>query len=178
MLMIAIGLIVLVFVLIFKSLGGGPSKPPLNLNSYANSAATAQLTIDGPINADQDHQEVQITVGNAYNQFQILTGYQGTVATTKTFESNQAAYAEFLHALTIAGFTKGNTEASLSDDRGYCPTGERYIFELTQGSDTIIHFWSSSCGGGTYGGNTDTTLNLFENQIPNYYQLTNNLFAI
>ena len=115
MFLAAIGLLVLVLVIIIKSLTGAPSKPPLNLNSYANTSATAQLTIDGPINADQNHQQVQVMVSNTGNQFQILSGYQGTVVTNKTFESNSAAYAEFLHALNIAGFTHGNTNPALSD---------------------------------------------------------------
>ena len=42
----------------------------------------------------------------------------------------------------------------------------------------IERFWSTSCGGGTYGGVVDTTLILFENQIPNYDRLTSNLFGI
>lgn len=174
--LVAIGLIVLVLVIIIKSLTGPPSKPPIDLNSYANTSATAQLTIDGPINADQTHQQVQIMVGNTGNQFQILQGYQVTVTTNKSFESNETAYAVFLHALNLAGFTEGNPDPKLSDERGYCPDGDRYIFELTEGADTIERFWATSCGGqGTYGGNTALTLDLFEKQVPNYDDLVGNV---
>jgi len=176
--LIAIGLLVLIFVIIFKSIGsgGGPKQQQIDLNSYANTSAVAQLTIDGPINADQIHQQVQITVGNTNTQFQILSGYQGQVVTSKTFANNEPAFAAFLHALNIAGFTKGDSDPKLSDPRGYCPDGDRYIFELDQGSDTIEKYWATSCGGeGTYGGNTEQTLDLFQNQVPHYSDLTANL---
>lgn len=175
--MVAIGLIVLVLVIIIKSItGGGPQKQAIDLNSYASTNAVAQLTIDGPTNADQTHQQIQITVGNTNTQFEILNGYQGQVATSKTFESNQAAFATFLHALNLAGFTKGNADPNLSDDRGFCPDGDRYEFELLQGSDTIERYWATSCGGqGTYAGNVNLTLDLFQKQVPNYFDLISNV---
>jgi hypothetical protein len=174
--MVAIGLIVLVLVIIIKSITGGPSKPSIDLNSYAGTSAVAQLIIDGPINADQTHQQIQVTVGNTNTYFAILNGYQGQVSTSKTFENNQAAFSVFLHALNLVGFTKGNTDPKVSDDRGFCPDGERYEFELSQGSDTIEHFWATSCGGqGTYGGGVQQTLDLFQNQVPGYPDLTANV---
>lgn len=175
--LIAIGLLVLIFVIIFKSIGSnGPKQQQIDLNSYANTSAVAQLTIDGPVNADQTHEQVVITVGNTNTQFQILSGYQGRVLTSKTFDNNEASFAAFLRALNIAGFTKGNADPNLSDPRGYCPDGERYIFQLAQGSDTIEKYWATSCGGqGTYGGSTLQTLDLFQNQVPNYTDLTGNL---
>lgn len=175
--LVAIGLIVLVFVIIIKSItgGGGSKSTTINLNNYASTPATAQLTIDGPINADQTHQQVQITVGNSQTTFQILSGYQGTVKTTKTFESNQASYAVFLHALSLAGFTEGNSDPNLKDERGYCPTMDRYIFELDEGADRIERYWSSECGQGNFKGDTGTVLELFQAQVPNYDDLTGDL---
>lgn len=173
--LVAIGLLVLVLVIIIKSLTGPPPKPPINLTSYANTSATAQLTIDGPVNADQTHQQVQITVGNVINQFEILQGYQGTVQASKTFESNTNAFSAFLQALQLADFTKGSN-AQIPDMQGYCPDGDRYIFELSEGADTIERYWGTSCGGqGTYGGDVGLTLDLFEKQVPNYDNLTENV---
>jgi hypothetical protein len=175
--LIAIGLLVLIFVIIFKSIGSGPKQQQIDLNSYANTSAVAQLTIDGPINADQTHRQVQITVGNTNTQFQILQGYQGHVLTSKTFNNNEPAFAVFLHALNIVGFTKGNPDPKFSDERGYCAIGDRYVFELAQGNDTIERYWATSCGGqGTYQGNPQATLDLFQKQVPNYDELTGDLF--
>jgi hypothetical protein len=173
--LVAIGLLVLVLVIIVKSLSGPPGKPPINLNSYASTLATAQLTIDGPVNADQTHQQVQITVGNTGNQFEILQGYQGTVQTNKTFESNTNAFSAFLQALQLADFTKGSN-TQVPDEQGYCPDGDRYIFELSEGADTVERYWATSCGGqGTYGGDVEQTLDLFEKQVPDYDELVSNV---
>jgi hypothetical protein len=172
--LIAIGLIILIFVIILKG-GGKASVPPINLNSYANSDAIVQLIIDGPINADQNHQEIEIDISQSENSIQLLKGYQGTVASSKLYQNNQEAYAVFLHALTLDGFTKGVASSSDSDERGYCATGERYILELTNGGNTIARYWATSCGGqGTYKGNVTATLNLFEQQIPDFATLTQN----
>lgn len=172
--LIAIGLIVLIFVIILKG-GSGTKQQQIDLNSYANSEAQVQLTIDGPITADQTHQEIQITVGRSQSQFELLSGYQNSVQATKSYQNNQDAYTVFLHALNLVGFTKGNSDPKSSDERGYCPNGERYIFELTQGSDQIQRYWSTSCGQGTYHGNTAQTLALFQKQIPDYDVLTSSI---
>jgi hypothetical protein len=175
--LIAIGLIVLLFVVILKSGGNSGNAPQkqINLATYASSDAIAQLTIDGPINADQTHTQVQISVSQAETTFQILTGYQGTIQTSKTFQNNQNSYSAFLQALDVAGFTKGSS-VNIPDKQGYCPTGDRYTFELMQTGSDIENYWSTSCGGqGTYKGNTLDTLSLFEAQVPNYDDLTGSL---
>lgn len=176
-LLVAAAILVLVFVIIFKGPSGStPKTPVINLNSYATTNAVAQLTIDGPVNSDKEHQQVQISVDNTTTQFEILKGYQGSVATNKTFANNTDSFAAFLHALNVAGFIKGNTDPKLADDRGYCPDGDRYVFELTEGDKTIVHFWSTECGSqGTYGGDTQQTLDLFQNQVPGYNDLTDNV---
>lgn len=170
---IAIALIVLILVIIIKSITSGPPKSAIDLNSYANTGAVTQLLIDGPVNADQVHQQIQISVSNSNTQFEILNGYQGQVAQSKTFANNTPAYAVFLHSLNLVGFVRGNTDPKLSDDRGFCPDGDRYVFTLSQGADTIQRYWATSCGGqGTYGGDVNQTLDLFQKQVPNYENLT------
>lgn len=174
--LIAIGLIVLVFVIILKGDGNSTRKQQIDLNSYANSEAMVQVTIDGPITADQTHQVVQISVGRSEGRIDILQGYEGSVKTTQTYQNNQNSYAVLLHALTLTGFTKGASDAKQNDERGYCPTGERYIFELLQGGDTIQRYWATSCGGqGTYRGSVGQTVDLFRKQIPDYGKLTANI---
>ena len=175
--LITIGLIIILIIMIFGG-GGSKSKVPTTtrtLNSYANTDAQAQLIIDGPINAAQNHIEVQITVGQDSTTFQQLQGYDGSVVRQQTFTNSQAGYAVFLHALTLAGFTKGNTAVS-SDERGYCPLGDRYIFKFSQEDRTIERFWATSCGNPkTYLGNVSLTLSLFQAQVPGYIALTDGL---
>jgi hypothetical protein len=175
--LVAIGLIILIIFLIFS--GSGKPKTqvtPKTLDSYANTNAAVQLIIDGPINADQTHQEVQITVNNDAVVYEQIQGYQGSVVNEQSFANNQSAFAVLLHALDYAGFTNGNPSAALRDERGYCSLGDRYIFSLTQNGDDIERYWATSCQSTrTYLGNVNLTLSLFQAQVPNYNQLTNEL---
>ena len=54
-----------------------------------------------------------------------------------------------------------------NDDRGECALGRRYIFKIINGANTPQRFWSTSCGGeGTFKGNAQDVLQLFDQQIP------------
>jgi hypothetical protein len=169
--LIVIGLVVLVFVLF---LTGGPSTPKSlvpSLPTYADTNTVVQLTIDGPINADQTHRQVQIIVGQNESEINVFQGYDNTVLNNTSFPSNENAYDAFLHAIDIAGFTK-TRKTSNTDDTGVCALGDRYIYEIINGATDLQRTWSTSCGGqGTFGGNTNTILTLFQDQIPNYDQV-------
>ena len=74
-LIVIVGLIVLLIVL---ASGGHKTVTPSNvepLPNYANTTATAQLAIKGPITAAQNHNEVQITVGNTDATMQVHYGF-------------------------------------------------------------------------------------------------------
>jgi hypothetical protein len=177
--LVTILLILLLIVMIFR--GGGEEKPQVpettkTLDSYASTNAETILTIDGPINAESQHQAVRITVDRNNATFEHLTGYEDKVARMERFSSNQSAYQNFLLALSQAGFTQGVNDESLKDERGHCPAGNRYVFELRQDNKNIQRYWATSCGGtATYEGNTDLTLDLFQAQIPNYSDLIDNV---
>lgn len=166
-----LGLIILLIVLLFNG-GGNKAKVPSTsktLNSYATTDAEVSMTIDGPIVADQDHQQIRVVVSNNDATFQHVQGYQGDVINQQSYANNVDAFTNFLFALGRVGFTNGNRSSTLKDERGYCPLGDRYIFELTQDGQTIERFWATSCGGTkTYSGNLDTTITLFQRQIPDY----------
>jgi hypothetical protein len=174
-----IGLIIIVIILLFGHGGGGTKKTaitPETLLSYSNTSAQVRATIDGPINSNQQHQSVQITVDQNNVTYDQLTGYEGQVVNQQTFSSNQPAFAVFLHALNVAGYTEGNNSPSLSDERGYCATGDRYIFEVINNGKDVSRFWSTSCGNPrSYNGDLGLTLTLFEAQVPNFSNLTQNL---
>lgn len=170
----------LLFLLLYLLLhGGSKPKPPVapqTLMSYANTDAQVKLTIDGPINADQTHVAVRITVDQSEVVFEQIQGYQNNVINRQTFDSNEQAYVNFLAALQHVGFTQGDNTAAHKDERGYCPLGRRYIFELNQDGNELERYWSTSCGKpSTYQGSTALTLSLFEAQVPGYAQLTQKL---
>jgi hypothetical protein len=180
--LIAVGLIILLIVLLFTG-GGGSSntkkpKTVMALSDYASTDAVARLTIDGPIVADQNHQAIQITVGQDDVTYSQVQGFQGTVVNQQSFVNNQNAYSNFLYALGHAGFTKGDNSKLLANEKGYCATGSRYIFELINNGTDVQRYWATSCGNSspkTYKGNLILTLTLFRTQVPGYPDLTQNL---
>jgi hypothetical protein len=168
-----LGLVILAFILVFTSFShsGTPIKPSQPLVSYADTATQVEVTIDGPINADQLHYELQMTVGTNLSQINLEKGYQGVIVNSASYTNNASSYAEFLRALDLAGFAKGNKNPkSDNDPRGFCANGNRYTYQIvnSNGND-IENFWSTSCGGqGTFEGVPGAILNLFIAQIPDY----------
>ena len=175
-LLLGIGLIVLTFILIFRAFSGGdtPKQQGIDLNDYATSNAIVRYTVDGQINADQSHNRIRITVSKDTILYEQIQGYEGKLVQSKTFPNNTQAYGNFLRALDIAGYTHGNKEFD-DDERGYCATGKRYIYEGIDGGDTIIRWWGTSCSAkiGNFKGSPNTVRTLFERQVPEYGKLAN-----
>jgi hypothetical protein len=173
--LIGIGLIVLTFILIVRIFSGSPKVTPktINLNSYSTTDTVMRLTMDGPVVANQLHQQARITVGRDQVLFESLKGYQGDVAATKSYDNNPDAYTQFLHALTISGFTLGDLKVG-KDERGYCPAGTRYVYEAIGDGQDILRWWSTSCGGGlgNFKGRPSDIRRLFITQVPDYDTLT------
>lgn len=168
-----IGLIILILVLLLR--GGDSSSPAaksLTLSDYARSNSAAHFTIDGPVVADQDHQEVKIDVDAYQVTFSLYDGYQGNLLNQQTYPSNEEAYTNFLLALQHQGFTTGNNDVSMRDERGYCPLGQRKVYSFTDGSDQLMRYWSTGCTVKTFKGNIDSVTTLFQRQVPDYNKLT------
>jgi hypothetical protein len=177
---IGIGLaIVLLFIVIFMIVrgGGDDAKTPetqRELTSYAeDSNFTVTHRMIGPIVAAQNHDEVEISVNNTSATVNVIKGYDGNVVDSRSYPMSTEGFREFLSALSKAGYTKGNTDEDLRNDEGNCATGQRYTFEATDGSRNMQRFWATSCGGTkTYRGNVDRTISLFQQQIPDYSDVT------
>jgi hypothetical protein len=165
--LLVIGVVLLFIVLVIKMFTGhgGPKGPVINLGAYTDTNSQAVLLIDAPTNIDQEHRQVRITVSGTQNEIEIIQGYQGNVIDSRTYPNNGPAFSVFLQSLKLANFTKGDTK-STADYRGYCPTGDRYVYKFNDGYKDLFTFWSTSCGQGTYQGNRPLTRRLFENQIP------------
>jgi hypothetical protein len=166
-LLVGIGLIILVAVLIIKAFSGSPSAPSSNtdVTKYDTAAGSTTLLVDAPTNIDQDHRQVKIVVGGTENEIDIIKGYQGTVTNSQTYPSNTSAYATFLQTLQLLDFSKGTS--STVDYRGYCPTGDRYVFTFSNGENNLFSYWATSCGGqGTFKGQLSQVLEQFRRQIP------------
>jgi len=164
----AVALIIVVFILIVRGFGGGERAPEINLVDYAKTETVMRMTVQGRVNANQDHRYLVVTVGRSSNTINLHQGYDGQIIQTRNYESNEDAYATFLRALQLQGYTEGDPDPEKEDSRGFCPTGNVYIFEIMTGSAPVQHFWTSSCGDGTFGGNTSLVRTLFRTQIPDY----------
>lgn len=179
--LIAIGLIILFVILLLKAIfGGGGGEGPVdrrvNLASYENTGVIMRMVTEGPVNADELHRQIFIEVGKDNVKIQLVRGYQGEVIRSEQFNSNSTAYGSFLRAIDLLGYTSGNKDKAQADFRGHCPFGNRYIFEIRDGSDVKQQFWSTSCGDeGTLHGQTDEIVQLFNAQIPEYDVLTGDL---
>ncbi|MGH7195876.1 MAG: hypothetical protein ACREGA_03810 [Candidatus Saccharimonadales bacterium] len=177
--LIAIGLIVLVFVVIFKLFtgGGSPAHQAKPLVSYANTGTSVQLIIDGPVVANQNHREIKINVADDQTEISVLKGYQNTLLKTKTYPNNSSAYGVFLRALDFAGFTKGVNNSQLADYRGRCASGTTYIYQIINASgNRTQQYWANTCAGkGTFKGAATSITNLFEAQVPDYGNFTSDV---
>lgn len=177
-LLVTIGLLIMLIFVIVQHDGGGKNKVPeskKSLISYARTDAVARLTTDGPIVAEQKHQQIEITVGRDDVTIAMKQGYNGTVTDLQTYSNTEASYNAFLHSLDRAGFTKGDTSARLQDEGGFCALGSRYVFEFIQDGKTLERFWATSCGKTkTYLGSLDLSLLLFRHQVPDYDTITAN----
>ena len=176
---VGLGLVIIllfvVIALIMRS--GGDSKVPetkRELTSYVDDTNfSVSQTIIGPITATQNHNQVQITVTNTGSSIEVSQGYDGNVIASNNYPLSTNGFSEFLNALDRAGFTKGETAKDLQNDKGFCPTGQRFIFEIHDGANLLQRFWQTSCGGTkSYRGNFALTNTLFQAQIPDYDSLT------
>ena len=172
--LVTMGLIILLIILLFR----GASHPrqaitAKSLESYATTDAEVVLTIDGRVVYNHEHQQIRISVGRSNVNFKHIEGYEGSVKKSESFPNNENAYAVFLNALQHEGFTLGDNTRQFRDERGYCPEGQRYIYEIVQGDKIIQRYWSSTCGNPkTFNGSSDTIIELFKAQVPNYSDLT------
>lgn len=166
--LISIGLVWLTIILIGKALSTPTTTttPTKSLVSYDTTGAEVVMLIDGPVESDQTHQSLRITVGRDENVVELLNGYEGQVTNRQSFASNSVAYAAFLKSLDKAGFNKPTLKNISADERGYCPLRNRFVYTIEENNDQKQRAWTTSCGIGNYAGDQLLTRRLFINQIP------------
>lgn len=168
-----VGLVIVVVVLIIRGFSGDDAaKAGPSLTAYAQSNAVMRFTTEAPVNADAAHQSVRITVGGRESKAEILQGYRYDVVNTLSYASNEEAYGVFLRALDLLGFNRGSDDPELQDGRGYCPEGNMFVLEITEGNGQIQRYWKTSCGEGNFGGDLPALEELFKAQIPDLGNFT------
>lgn len=172
--LVVIGLIWLI-VLLFQSIFSRPSDsvtPDITttpaLSTFADTDAKTTMFVDGPINAEQEHYAVRITVERTQAKMEVISGYNNRVIAQQVFPNTAASYNQFLSALDRLDFTKGITDPELQDSAGACAFGNRYTYTLQTSSETIVNLWTTSCRqvSGTFQGESSKVRKLFLEQIP------------
>lgn len=161
--------------------GGNDSTVPISeekkLVDYADTDVKVRMIQNGAIVNSQNHREVWITVGREEIIGQVKRGYQGTTIRSERDSNNVAAYSTFLAALDGRGF--GDTRVYRGDqtEEGACPFGIRYIFDMYNSDETILHSWATSCSVriGTFDGRLSDVTRLFQRQMPDYNDFTDNV---
>jgi hypothetical protein len=172
--LIAIGLFILLIVLLVHG-GKKPAQVPTTkktLTSYSTTDAVAKLTIDGPINSEATHQQIQISVGQDEVVYEQVRGYKHTVLKRLSYPNNESSFYNFLSALQHVGFTQGDKSRYVGNETAVCPLSQRYSFDLEQNDQKLQHYWATNCKSAyTYLGQVTPTLTLFEDQVPDYSKL-------
>lgn len=140
------------------------------LGEEAREGTSVSLTTQGKLVGQTERRAIRIKVTQTERRVEILTGYEEAVERAHTFSNTQAAYENFLIALEELGFSRKRENISRDDERGACPTGRTYVYELKEFSQQRLRLWNSSCGSksGTLGGNGSSVRKVFEAQIPDY----------
>ncbi len=140
-----------------------------------NTNASVQYTIDGPINASENHRAIRITISPRSRQIDVFKGYQGEILDRKTYDNNTDAYGEFLEALNRAGFTKERRLREGITSESICPLANRSFYQIVENGSDVQNLWSAACTDGSFAGNIQLTVILFQAQIPDYDAITRNV---
>ncbi len=173
---ITIFLIFVVGIIVILSLlfGGKGNKknpaPSFDLLKYSTRDSKVVAITDGPIVGDDKHRAIRITVDRNTRQIDVIQGYQGTVIATKTYDNNQKAYDEFMHALAKTGFGK-TRKTTVASEEGVCATGRRYVFEVIDNNDSVSRTWTANCVKGNTIAVPSKVTTLFREQITDYEQI-------
>jgi len=177
-LVLAIGVVIFVIItsiLIFSIDWGGSRTPvkdiiqPVNIADFADTNVQVRMNIRGPINNNQEHEDLQITVDRDNTIGELISGYQDGVSRSQETSNNIESYKAFLSALHNSNFTKSQLPLKGIQYDGACPKGYRYTFEfLGGGADVPKSSWATSCSKkiGTFAGELPQVKSLFQAQLP------------
>ncbi len=173
-----LGLIAIIVLMIVLIVNHGPGtttgttsgKQVIHASDYIDKNSEVSLTTDGQINASEFHRTIKITITANSRNLTVFKGYEGAVLKQQNYPNDKSAYDSFMHSLDKAGFTKEKTGVTQVDERGVCPTGSRFIYQLRNDDKDLLRLWSVSCTNtqGTFAGVGSTVRSLFQKQIPDY----------
>lgn len=185
---VILGIVFILFVfgwIIFSIDWGGSTsqeeriEKEVKISELADTDASVRLQMNGAINSNKEHRQIWITVNNQFASIDVLRGYEGDVLKSKTFSNNTDSFTKFLAALEDSNFDKTRDYRGGQTEIGACPLGKRYIFEAFEpgAEEQIKHSWTTSCSNkiGTFDGKLNTTIRLFQSQIPDYNKFVSDI---
>jgi hypothetical protein len=135
-----------------------------------DDAHSVQMTVRGPIVADENFKSYRVTVSPAERQMSVYKGYLEDRTTGKRLDNNTKAYEQFVYALDKANMMKGDQPSDDVDKdlRGICAGGYVYEFSVLETGSAVKRLWTSSCDGskGTLDASKEQLSGLFLDQIP------------
>lgn len=148
----------------------------VELQQHSDSSAEFSFTTQGEVVGYEDFRAIRIKVTPSNRTVQVLSSYDENVVSEQTFANTQSAYEVFVAALENAGYSRERDNEN-RDVTGACPLGRRSIYQIKQGSETVLDLWSSTCGrrDGNFGGDVAEVRQLFQNQIPNYREFVKDI---
>lgn len=137
---------------------------------------SVQMTVRGPIVADEAFQSYQITISPNARTLTTYSGYLSQGIDRIELGNNTEAYEQFVYALDKANLSQGEPFED-DDTRGICASGRVTEFEIINAGEVVERLWTSTCRGST--GSLDASVTqlskLFVNQIPDGQSLINKI---
>lgn len=146
----------------------------VSLTDFENTSSRLRLTLDGPVVSAEEHRAIRISVSASERVIEILRGYDGAAISRKAYPNTIAAYQTFVRAVNFEGFASRQENKLGDDERGICPEGKRTITELFEQEIVRLRLWAVTCDKdfGTLSGDARGLVSLFQDQIPDYRELT------
>ncbi|MEM6997517.1 MAG: hypothetical protein AAF413_01255 [Patescibacteria group bacterium] len=163
-------LIILVTRLVGITRNGSTDDPAApSLSSQVNDGASLTMEKRGRLIADENHFGYRIIINDERRILETYQGYEKNIVDRHLFDNNDVAYEEFIEAISRTGLTGIKDPAKYGDGTGLCPLGTLNLYELTNGPDTYVSQYQTSCGDRTTSASNLETL--FRSQIPGFSQL-------
>ena len=173
MIIAIVALVSLARAIFFSGNRSGDSSQQVDVSREALLATDAdrkvQMTIRGPIVADENFNSYRITVTPNSRTLVTYRGYLDRQVDRVNLGNNVKAYDEFVHALDKANLAVGvQFDEDKDDTRGICATGRVYEYEIIEGDTVVKRLWTSTCKGspGSLKASVEQLTNLFTSQIP------------
>lgn len=132
--------------------------------------ASVSWTQQGRLVGDDQRKAIRVTITRNKRTVEILADYAERVERSAEFSNSPEAFDAFVRALDNANFGK-ERNVKQPDERGICPTGNVFVYRLTDMGAEIMRTWSDTCdkANGPYGGGTAPLIGkLFKAQITDY----------